>query len=46
MFHPTGLASVLTLALLAERVVTAPAPTPRSDATVSSRLVLLLHQPS
>ena len=36
MFHPAGLATLLTLGLLAERVLAAPAPTPRGDVTVSS----------
>ena len=35
MFHSAGLAALLALALLANRVTTAPASTPRSDASVS-----------
>ena len=35
MFHSAGLAALLALGLLAKRVVTAPASTPRSDASVS-----------
>ena len=45
MFHPTGLTTLLTLGLLAERVVAAPAPAPRSDASVSF-LALLPRRPS
>ena len=35
MFHSASLAVVLALGLLARRVITAPAPIPRSDASVS-----------
>ena len=39
MLYSSGLTSLLALGLLAERVVTAPAPTPSSNATVSLLLI-------
>ena len=44
MFHPTGLASLLTLVLLVEWVVAAPAHTPHSDVTVSFHFTLFPRQ--
>ena len=39
MFHPTSLATLLTLGLLVTRVVTAPAPAPRGSSSVSFLLI-------
>ena len=45
MLHPSGFIALLALGLLASRAVAAPAPTARSDASVSSSNPIIALRP-